>query len=197
MTAPALTRLQSWLAANVRDIESMRADGTDSARPFKPPPLILGDSDMVEEARGVIWDLRDPKNIVPLAFDSPISSDLHLDFLRVLMTSCPDKELCDHLLRGAHFKADIPLQTVLLPHMQSLAGRVDLVQKEIERLRDLGWHEVFASIPFFPCRILPNGAVARKLEPDRFRRTTNASAPEKPMSDADGVSVISLNAAIK
>ena len=177
MTPSALERLKSWLSSNLQDIEDMRTNGTSSARQFKPHPLILSESDMVPEARGVIWDLRNPESIVPLDYSTKLSSDLHLDFLRVLMSSCPDKELRDHILRGAHFKADLPMQTVLLPHMKSLAGRVDLVQKEIERLRGLGWHDVFDTIPFFPCRIMPNGAVARKLEPDRFRRTTNASAP--------------------
>jgi hypothetical protein len=39
--------------------------------------------------------------------------------------------------------------------------------------------------------------MARKLEPDRLRRTTNASAPEDDLVDEDGVAVVSLNVAIK
>jgi hypothetical protein len=115
MTASAWCRLQTWLADYVRDIEAMRAEGMASSRQFKPQPLILDESDTVPEARGIIWDLRNPKNIVPIDCDSPIASDLHLDFLKVLMTSCPDRDLCDHILHGAHFKAELPLQTVLLP----------------------------------------------------------------------------------
>jgi hypothetical protein len=197
LTEKSFTDLCAWLESNAKDIEWMRLHGEGGKRPFKPRPLILGESSMVEEARGTVWDLRDPDNIKPLDSRAEIKSDFNLHFLDVLMSSCPDRELRSHVSRGAHFKADVPLQTVLLPHMKSLAGRVDLVQKEIERLRGLGWHQAFQGIPFFPCRILPNGAVARKLEPDRLRRTTNASAPEEDLVDQDGVAVMSLNVAIK
>jgi hypothetical protein len=188
----ALAALQSWLSANAKDIEWMRSHEEGADRPFKPPPLILGQSSMVEQARGVVWDLRVPNDIKPLDPSSPITSDLNIPFLKVLMTSCEDQELRDHVVRGAHFKADVPLQTVLLPHMNSLMGRVDLVEKEIERLRNLEWHQASVNPPFLPCRILPNGSVARKLEP-----TTNASAPHSLLIDEDGVIATSLNAAIK
>ena len=201
LTPLAWTRAQKWFEGNARDLEWMREHGAGAARPYKQQPLALAQSDMVPEARGIVWDLRraDDGIIEPWDFTAPIKSDLNLDFLKVLLSSCPDRELVSHLTEGVQFKADLPLQTVLQPHLAYMAPNVDLCQREIERLRSKGWSSVFAGLPALPCRLLPCGSVERKSEQKRPRRTVNASAPfpEDTWVDADGKKVESLNAAIK
>jgi hypothetical protein len=81
--------------------------------------------------------------------------------------------------------------------MDSIGDNFDLVTKEIERLHDKSWHQIYTEIPFFPIRCLPNGTVARKLESSRPRRTTNASAPHDDLWDSDGEPVVSVNTAVK
>ena len=178
LSAEAHRKLSRFLIANRLDMEDVRANGANASRKFKPEPLVLAQSDMVAEARNVIWDLRRAKEgiVEPVDFTAPVVSDLNLDFLTTLLRDTPDKELLGHLRLGAHFKADLAQHTVLQPHMDSLKGNYDLVTNELERLKGKGWHSVYSDIPFFPLRLMPNGTVARKLEAARPRRTTNASA---------------------
>ena len=198
----AHTRLIHWLRANARDIQDMLTNGAASKRPHKPKPLVLGQSEFVPEARGLVWDLRGAARgvIVPLDFAAAPVHDLNIGRLQHLLGDCPDKELIDHLVRGVDFKAELPLQAVFLPHMTSLAPHVALVEREIERLVDCKWHEILPSVPFLPMRLNPNGAVVRKLEQLRPRRVENASADGhrggRPLVDADGVPVRSLNEAV-
>ena len=199
LTVTAFVKLETFLRQNVRDMEDMLAHGVDCQRLHKPRPLVLGQSDLVSEARGIVWDLRQASKgiIVPMDFLAPISTELNIGLIEKLFDWCPDRELLDHLRFGVDFKAELPLQTVLLPHMNSLAPNFELVQTELLRLKDKGWHHLLRSLPFWPCRITPNGSVSRKLEAARPRRTTNASADGSsaagPLRDTDGIEVTSLN----
>jgi hypothetical protein len=85
----------------------------------------------------------------------------NLGILKVLFFSCPGREMVSHLIEGVQFKADLPLQTVLQPHLASMVPNVDLCQGEIERLCSKS-SVVFAGHPALPCRILPCGMVERK-----------------------------------
>ena len=199
LTSTAWEKLEKFLRQNVRDMEDMLANGSECQRLHKPRPLVLGQSDLVLEARDIVWDLRQASTglIVPMDFLTPISTELNIGLIEKLLGWCPDRELLDHLRFGVDFKAELPLQTVLLPHMNSLAPNFDLVQTELLRLKEKGWHHLVSSLPFWPCRINPNGSVSRKLEASRPRRTTNASADGSsaagPLRDADGIAVSSLN----
>ena len=200
LTPAAGAQLVSWIRENSADLQSMLGDVTAPRR--KPKPLVLGQSDFVLEARGLVWDLRKAADgvIEPLDFTSLPKSELNVPLIRQLLRDTPDRELLDHLQRGVDFKADLPLQIVLLPHMSSLAPHAPLVEKEIVRLINCGWHEIFPDVPFLPLRLNPNGAVVRKLEQLRPRRVENASADGSrggaPLVDSDGVTVISLNEAV-
>ncbi len=203
LTSKAFEKLNTFLRQNVRDMEDMLVHGVDCQRLHKPRPLVLGQSDLVPEARGIVWDLRQAATgiILPMDFLAPISTELNIDLIDKLLSWCPDRELLDHLRFGVDFKADLPLQTVLLPHMSSLAPNFELVQNELLRLKDKGWHHLMHSVPFWPCRINPNGSVSRKLEAARPRRTTNASADGSsaagPLRDGDGIEVTSLNVEVQ
>jgi len=194
----AYERLTAWLKANMLDMLDMLQGDANSPRPHKPEPVVFAESEVVPEGRGVVWDLRDPNNIVPLDTTAPVISDLNLPFIKMLLAGCQDRELVDHITRGVSFKADLPLHAVLLPHQDSLAGHMELVKKEVATMEERGWVDVIGTLPFFPIRLQPNGTVVRKHEPDRPRCFTNASAPfeSSAMVDDDGVPVRSLNAAV-
>ena len=198
----AFDKLVAWLRGNAADVADMAREVDGAPRPNKQKPLVLGQGDFVPDARGIVWDLRRAAEgiIVPLDFEAAPAHDLNVGQLVELLHDCPDKELLDHLRRGVDFKAELPLQAVLLPHMVSLGPHAPLVEKELERLVQCGWHRLFHGIPFLPLRLNPNGAVIRKLEQHRPRRVENASADGNkggvPLRDADGVVVRSLNHAV-
>jgi hypothetical protein len=69
------------------------------------------------------------------------------------------------------------------------------VEKELRRLKGKGWYDFFADFPFYPMYLNGQGATARKLEPDRFRRTTEGGGPRHPTYDLSGLRALSLNEA--
>ena len=104
-------KVAAWCEGNAKDLLWMREHGDGGKRPHKQQPLFLAQSDMVPEARGVVWDLRRASDgiIEPWDFTAPATSGLNLPFLEVLLPTCPDRELVSHLRHGAVFKADLPL----------------------------------------------------------------------------------------
>ena len=82
-----------------------------------------------------------------------------------------------------------------VPHLTSLPFGYASVGKELRRLRSLGWYEFYSGLPFWPMYLNGQGATARKLEPDRFRRTTEGNGPRAPTFDASGLQAISINEA--
>jgi len=84
---------------------------------------------------------------------------------------------------------------VWVPHLTSLPFGYASVGKELRRLRSLGWYEFYSGLPFWPMYLNGQGATARKLEPDRFRRTTEGNGPRAPTFDASGLQAISINEA--
>jgi hypothetical protein len=89
----AYARLMAWVKGNYRDMIDMRLGGEGCARPNKQQPVVIAQSEMVPEGRGVVWDLRDPENIVPLDNTAPIRSDLNLPFLKALLSACADQPM--------------------------------------------------------------------------------------------------------
>ena len=137
----AWERLDAWRRLNVLDIEDMGRGNGHAARPHKPRPFVLAQSDFVPLARGRVWDLRRSVEgiIEPLDFTVRPAMGLNVALLTTLLAKCPDRELVEsHLVYGVDFKADLPLHAVFLPHMASLATNVGLVQTEIERLTGNG-----------------------------------------------------------
>jgi len=141
--------------------------------------LILGQSDFVEQARGVVWDLRRAAEgvIEPVDFMAEAEGNLNVRLINQLLSDCPDLELRDHLQYGVDYKADLALQVVLLPHMSSLAPCVDLIELELERLIDSKWHELFPTLPFLPLRLSPKGAVTRKFETSAGKTSAKTLVP--------------------
>ena len=207
----AIRKIRRWLRLQKEDLERMAKQGPTARRQFKEI-LIIGQDEVYEQARGIIWDLRPTSRrpdgtFPPWDFDKPIETHLNLDFIRLLETMPPDKALFDDLLNGVTFRADVGHDGVFMPHLTSLPKGLTKVGKEIDRFLGLGWYEQHLvdldgpepdadgdvellgvgesddagdlGIPVWPIRIVPQGSVARKLEPDRPRRTTDGSAPRK------------------
>eukprot|EP00965_Chrysotila_dentata_P072166 2385234-Pleurochrysis_carterae.AAC.1 len=78
---------------------------------------------------------------------------------------------------GVRLEADVELQTVLIPHLTSLPAGYESVRKEILRLHSKQWYEFFGALPYWPLYCNGQGATPRKLEPDRWRRTTEGGGP--------------------
>ena len=68
------------------------------------------------------------------------------------------------------------------------------MQSEIRRLSKLGWMQIYTHPPFWPMRATSQGGTPRKYE-DRWRRTSDGSAPHNLLFDSDSVPVVPLNVA--
>lgn len=158
--------------------------------------MAMGQSETVPWAQGIIWDCRQAC-CIPLDFSAPISSNLNLAMLKEQLGCYPDQALLSYLLEGVRLEADVELQAVFVPHLVSLSLGFASVDKEIHRLQSAGWYDFFTDLPFFPVYLNGQGAVARKLEPDRFRRSTEGGGPRKETVDASGLRAISINEAAR
>lgn len=161
--------------------------------------LVIGQDQFLPLARGVVWDCRGFSSglpAVPMDFSVAPSSDLNDVFIREALLDWPDQELVGFLINGVQFKANLPLQFVFMPHLSSISLAWSSVQSEILRLTQLGYNDLHHVIPFAPCRFVPQGFTPRKLEPTRFRRTSDGGAPRVAVLDAAGVPAVALNAGI-
>ena len=198
LTAVARRRLTDWMHKTALDLAGIRdaleADPTAEAPRDRPPAIAIGQCEMHEWARGRVWDCRGACCVVA-DFEAPIDTHLNLEYLRQRLSDDPDQYLVANLLEGVRLDADVELQTVLVPHLASLPKGFASVAQEIRRLHDLSWYGFFNSTPFWPMYYNGQGAVARKLEKDRYRRSTEGGGPRKPTFDACGVQAISINSA--
>ena len=210
----AITKINRWLQRWARDASRNRhfsmPDGlspTEQETYLKKwrkvrDPLILGQSYFRKEARGVVWDLRSkhPDGYYePLQFHRPLCTHLDTEFLSRFMANSRDRDMVDQLCHtGVRFDADVPMQIVLLPHLISLPVGYSKVDKELHRLADAGcdYVDIITWLPFLPNRSIMQGAVARKWEPLRPRRISDAGAWRGILVDEDKVAYLSLNAAI-
>jgi hypothetical protein len=181
---------------SLADLICVRDFGADCER-RRPGILILGQADQVPPARGFVWDFRGEGCGVPLDFTRDITTHLDLDFLRRRLANYPNQQLVSMLLEGVRFQADVELQAVFNWHLVSLVNGYGSVDKELRRLREKGWYDFFAELPFFPIYLNGQGAVARKLEPDRCRRSTEGGGPRRACFDSSGLQAWSLNDASK
>ena len=162
-------------------------------------PLVIGQDQFLEQARGIIWDCRGFEHglpAVPLDFSLAPSSDLNNDFILESLASWPDQELKGFLLDGVQFRADLPLQILLGPHLSFLTNAYGNVENEILRLESLGYYDISSALPFLPIRSVPQGSTPRKYEEGRDRRTSDGGCPRKTAQDKAGVEAVSLNTAI-
>lgn len=193
-------RLATWLDAQRLDLlrinqslaQGIQFDRIDRSQ--RPSAIAIGQSELEPWAQGIVWDCRQAC-CSPLQYDAPLSSGLNLNLIERELGCYPDQQLLSFALEGARLQADVEMQTVLVPHLVSLPLGFKSVDSEIRRLEGLSWYDFFEDLPFVPIYINGQGAVARKLEPDRFRRSTEGGGPRKPTFDGGGVRALSINEA--
>jgi site-specific DNA-cytosine methylase len=165
--------------------------------------LVIGQEQIRPAARDIVWDLRSLRDachdspqcpvIKPLDFDAPIETHLNRTVLASELSDFPDQEVLGMLLDGAQFKADIPHQVAILPHLSSLTYGFESVEKELLKMQEMGWYTFHDTIPFIPWRALPQGSTSRKYEPERARRTTDGGGPRYLLYDSQGQDVTPIN----
>jgi hypothetical protein len=189
-----LADLQAWLLLVADDLHTMRDHPDERVR---PDPFIRGQDCFVPAARGCVWDLRRRGVVEPLDFLAALHGRLDWQYAQLRVPDWPDARLFSYLRDGVRFETpDLPLQIALFPHLVSFPPGFVSLQKEVRRLSDVGgqaWFELFSSMPYLPIRAIPHGATPRKLEPDRWRSTTDAGAPRRLLLDSTGTAVPSLN----
>ena len=101
LTPEALAKIARWFREYRAELERFAdfewSEGTDDPderdeyikhiRNFNET-LVLGQNAFLPEARGVVWDLRDPNNIIPLDYDSAIRTHLGVEYLSELLAGC-------------------------------------------------------------------------------------------------------------
>ena len=180
-----LTSIRDQLAAGVAPSEVHRD---------RRQAIAIGQTETAEWARYRVWDCR-PRCCVLSDFHATPDTHLDLVYLESRLRHYPDQYLAANILEGIRLDADVELQSVWVPHLTSLPFGYASVGKELRRLRSLGWYEFYSGLPFWPMYLNGQGATARKLEPDRFRRTTEGNGPRAPTFDASGLQAISINEA--
>ena len=191
--------VQRWFEATLTDLVSIReqlAKGIPAAavQRNRPSPLVVGQSCLHRWARWRVWDCRS-LCCKPLDFHAPFETHLNLEYLRRRLGEYPDQYLVANLLEGVRLDADVELHSVFVPHLSSLPLGFASVRKEVDRMHALGWYDFFQAIPFWPIYLNGQGATSRKLEPDRWRRTTEGGGPRQDVYDEDGLQALSINTA--
>lgn len=193
-------RLAVWVEAQVADLLHIQKRLEAGIAPElirraeRPRPIAIGQSEFRPWARGIVWDCRQAC-CKPLDFSEIPNSGLDRARMADWWHRYPDQTLISYLLEGVRLDADVELQLVLVPHLTSLPLGFASVEKELRRLHGLQWYDFFSSLPFVPMYCNGQGAVARKLEPDRFRRSTEGGGPRQWTVDASGLPAISINEA--
>ena len=186
-----------WLDATVRDLQAVKRQLDAGVPPAdvvrdRPPAVAIGQSETVPWARRRVWDCRAECCRVA-DFTALPETNLDVPYLRRRLRHYPDQYLAANVLEGARLDADVELQGVFVPHLASLPLGFASVDKELHRLHGLGWYDFSSSLPFWPPYLNGQGATSRRLEPDRFRRTTEGGGPRQPTFDASGLPAISIN----
>jgi site-specific DNA-cytosine methylase len=133
---------------------------------------------------------------VPVDCSEPSKSHLNLDFFQMQGAEYPDQEIISFLVLGVRYKADLPVQIVLQPHLQSFLPVQDKYLEESDRFVGRGWTVCGDSLLIVPFFSAACGSVCRPLEPDRPRCTNDAGAPRRELWADDGIRVRSLNECI-
>lgn len=163
----------------------------------KPDPVVISGSWLepwVFEAPHEFYST--PGWAVPIDVSEATTSHLNLDFFKEHGEGYPDQELISFICLGVRYKADLPVQVVLQPHLKSFLPVQDKYLAEADKFVERGWSTVHFTIPTVPYFSACCGSVCRPLEPDRPRCTNDAGAPRKELWAEDGIRVIPLNEAI-
>jgi hypothetical protein len=201
LTAKAVEGLISWVKRQCAVLVQIRETGDATDRKGLLP-FVLGQQDFVEEARGIVWDLRQAAEgvVEPLDFTAIPSTHLNREFLmeQIELLRWPDLQLRDFLKYGVSYLAPKALQVVLQPHLISIKEGYLQFLEDMRSLEDLGWFGLFDSIPFLPINLIPRGSAPKS--DGTWRPTTDGGCPRPsplrpPLADSSGEVVVPLNEA--
>ena len=188
--------LEMWFQAAKADAICLEELGPKCDRRHKPPSIAIGQDQVHRCARGYVFDCRQkPCNL--LDYEEELSTDWNMAYLHKQLANYPDQRLASNLLQGIRLEADVPLMTVLCPHLVSVGPGYDSVQRTVRELHDLGFSDFFATLPFWPLLIIGQGARVKSLGSAKWRRTSNFSGPHKLVTDKTGKRAVPINEASK
>ncbi|MDC0525636.1 hypothetical protein OAO87_01460 [bacterium] len=190
-------QIKAWLAAAQVDAQCLEAKGADCDRKARPRALAIGQDRTHRCARGYVWNCRDrPCRL--LDYDQPISTDWNLDYLGVKLKGYPDQRMASQSLQGVRFEADLDLISQLNPQLTSAGPGYDSLQKTVRELQGWGFYEFFENLPFWPIVVVVGqGARIKGVGSNKYRRTSDFSAPHKLVVDGEGRRAVPINEASK
>ena len=167
----------------------------------------IGESGFWPQAYGTVWDFthRIHGVIQPMDLDSEVEPWLNVDYMfeqceewaEVYGKQYPDQELLHSLKYGVSYKADLPYQIVLTPHLVSLKYGFKPIFDEMVKLTGRGWYAMFEDFvdnpPCMPEKLTSRGSEPRANEPLRPRPVSDGGQPRKETQDSDGVVAVSIN----
>lgn len=192
-------RVHRWLNQTLYDLICIRDLG-DACERNRPKVLVVGPGDLYVWARGRVFDFRQSPAECAKLLDhhEALQHTLNVDFYRRHLESYPNQRILGFIEDGVRYRAEVELQTVLVPHLLSLSKGFSSVVKELKRMSsaELQWYTHHATFPFWPMYSLGEGAVPRKLE-DRWRRCEEGGGPRQETFDSCGLRAWSINEASK
>lgn len=189
-------QVEQWLRDSLQDLMDISEYGANVER-RRPATVVVSQLDLYPEVRGVVWDCTLERSTCCEVLDTQqdIATHLNRDYLRTRLRRYPDQRLVSNILLGIRLEADIELNAVLMPHLVSLPLGFASVDRELRRMHGLHWYRFYGTFPYWPIICNGQGCTSRKLEPDRYRRTTEAGGPRAELWDRAGARVLSLNMA--
>jgi hypothetical protein len=191
----ARTDMAEWYESAQKDNACLEKHGPACDRRDKPNTLVIGQDQFHYCAKGYIWDCRGRRECELLDFGADISTDFAIPNLRARFEGYPDQRLASNILEGVRLEADLELQIVLMPQLVSIGDGYHSVQKTVRELKGMGFYQFFSELPYAPIYIVSQGSRIKKLGVKKYRRTSNFSAPHKPVRDKAGITVIPINTA--
>lgn len=183
ITAEGIALVKAWLRKCAEDFRHQRAGGQKHRHRLEE--LVMDERYTLPEARGIVWDLRDPMDIKPLG-PRPANTKINVDAVDKVIEEedWPDKPLgCELRYGWFGYSNSLPLVTVLSPHHKSLWKVFDSTDAEMVAERDDKlWSLWTSTVPFWPLRVVPNGSVPKPRSAKR-RRTCDLSWPKPEMYD--------------
>ena len=192
-----LARIRTWLS----DVQRWHKAGGPARS--RPKTLAFGIDAIWPAARGRQWDfsggaghVREVARAQSLA-ERQARTCIDLTKTAHILHDCEDKELCDFVVHGVRFHANLAHDVAILlcPNLLSMyeGGGVAKAAEQAADMIKHGFITTFNDIPCCPFRIVPRGVVA-KAGTTELRGVMDQGAPRKPTYTEDtDVLVTSLN----
>ena len=194
----ARDKLKVWFEAARRDAACLEREGDNCDRSGRPPTIMIGQDQVVECARGYVFDCRRAQGgCQPLDFRGAISTDFDLANLEERFRGYPDQRLASNILEGIRLEADLELAALLSPQLVSAGIGYDSVQSTVRELEERDFYDFFAALPFWPIIVVGQGSRIKKVGSKKYRRTSDFSGPHKRVVDGAGNVAVPINEASK